>query len=186
MILELLKRPEIKERVQKCYLLFPTIERMAKSGNGFFFTRIVCPSYFIVRWFFAVFLMLPLFAQTFLIYMYFLIFSIPETFLGTALKYANPNVMERVFFLAKDEMKRVDKLDVEVLRENVHLLKLYYGTTDGWVPVKYYNEIKETVPGIDAELDTRKIDHAFVLSLRSATEIASSVAGWIKNNRRGD
>lgn len=184
MILELLKRPEIKERVQKCYLLFPTIERMATSSNGFFLTRIVGPAYFLVRWFSQVFLMLPLFVQTFLIYMYFLIFSIPETFLGTALKYANPNVMEKVYFLAKDEMKRVVNLDVEVVKENLSLLKLYYGTTDGWVPVKYFKEIKEAIPELDAELDTKKIEHAFVL--RSSTEMGNIVAEWIKDNRRKD
>lgn len=180
MILELLKRPEIKERVKKCYLLFPTIERMADTSNGFFFTRIVSPAYTLIRWFFAAFLMLPTFVQTFLIYMYFLLFSIPETFLGTALKYANPNVMERVYFLAKDEMRRVRALDVEVVRANVDILKLYYGTTDGWVPVKYYNQIKETVPNIDAELDNKKIDHAFVL--RSSMEMGTMVADWIKGN----
>lgn len=180
--MELLKRPEIKERVQKCYLLFPTVERMAASSNGWFFTRIVCPTYFLTRWFFTVFLMLPLFVQTFLVYMYFLIFSIPETFLGTALKYASPNVMECVYFLAKDEMRRVVTLDTDIVRENVHLLKFYYGTTDGWVPVKYFNEIKEKIPGIDAQLDTKKIDHAFVL--RSSTEMGNIVAQWIKDNRR--
>ena len=184
MILELLKRPQIKERVQKCYLLFPTVERMAVTSNGWWFTKIASPFYFVMRWFLAVFLMLPVFVQTFLIYMYFLIFSIPETFLGTALKYANPNVMERVVFLARDEMKRVDTLDVDVIKENVDLLKFYYGTTDGWVPVSYYHEIKQKVPGIDAELDDKKIDHAFVL--RSSNEMGRVVAKWIKNNRRID
>lgn len=184
MILELLKRPLIKEKVQKCYLLFPTIERMAVSSNGVFLTRFVAPIYFMVQWCFTAFLMLPIFIQTFLIYMYFLIFSIPKTFLGTALKYAEANVMERVYFLAKDEMKRVTTLDVDTVRENVKLLKLYYGTTDGWVPVKYYNEIKATIPELDAELDTKKIEHAFVL--RSSKEMGEIVAQWIKENRRTD
>lgn len=128
--------------------------------------------------------MLPVFAQTFLIYMYFLIFSIPETYLGTALKYAHPPVMERIYFMAKDEMKRVTDLDVDTVRENVNLLQLYYGATDGWVPVKYYKEIQEKVPGIQAELDTKKIEHAFVL--RSSTEMGNIVAEWIRNNRRRD
>lgn len=184
MILELLKRPEIKQRVQKCYMLFPTIERMANSSNGWFLTRIIGPTFFLTRWFIAIFLLLPMFVQTFFVYMYFLVFSIPETFLGTALKFANINIVERIYFLARDEMKRVANLDVDVVRENVHLLKLYYGTTDGWVPVKYYKEIRETVPGIDAMLDTKKIEHAFIL--RSSTEMGNMVAEWIKENRRRD
>lgn len=184
MILEMLRSAEIKERVQKCYLLFPTIERMAVSSSGFYLTRIVAPIYFLIRWFFSALIMLPLFVQTFLIYIYFLFFSIPETFLGTALKFTNPNVMERIYFLAKDEMKRVKVLNVDLVRENKHLLKFYYGSSDGWVPVKYYHEIKERVPGIDAELDTKKIEHSFVL--RSSIEMGEMVAEWIRNNRRTD
>lgn len=184
MILELLKRPEIKERVQKCYLLFPTIERMAVTSNGFWYTKVFLRFFFILRLLLSAFLMLPTFVQTFLVYIYFLVSSIPETFLGTGLKYATRDVMERVNFLALDEMKRVKALDVDVVKANVHLLKLYYGTTDGWVPVKYYEEIKARVPNIDAQLDTKKIDHAFVL--RSSTEMGNIVAEMIKENRRSN
>lgn len=84
--------------------------------------------------------------------------------------------------MAKDEMRRVKDVDLNVIKENVRLLKFYYGTTDGWVPVKYYKELKEKVPELDAELDGKKIDHAFVL--RSSTEMGNIVAEWIKNNRR--
>lgn len=163
-------------------MLFPTIERMATSSNGFYLTRIVAPFYFLVRWFLSAFLLLPVFAQTFLIYMYFLIFSIPETFLGTALKYAAPSVMEKVYFMAKDEMRRVKAVDVDVIKENVKLLKFYYGASDGWVPVKYYKELKEKVPGLEAEVDTKKIEHAFVL--RSSNEMGNIVAEWIRDNRK--
>lgn len=41
MILQLLKNEDFAKRVVKCYLLFPTIERMAETPNGRFLTRIV-------------------------------------------------------------------------------------------------------------------------------------------------
>ena len=41
MALDMLKDDSISKRVAKCYLLFPTIEHMAETKNGLFFTRIV-------------------------------------------------------------------------------------------------------------------------------------------------
>lgn len=41
MVLNILKDNFISKRVTKCYLLFPTIEHMAKTRNGRFFTRVV-------------------------------------------------------------------------------------------------------------------------------------------------
>lgn len=41
MVLDMLKDDSISKRVAKCYLLFPTIEHMAETRNGLFFTRIV-------------------------------------------------------------------------------------------------------------------------------------------------
>lgn len=40
-ILNILKDESITKRVTKCYLLFPTIEHMATTKNGWFFTTIV-------------------------------------------------------------------------------------------------------------------------------------------------
>lgn len=40
-ILQLLKDQEIAKQVVRCYLLFPTIERMAETPNGKFLTNFV-------------------------------------------------------------------------------------------------------------------------------------------------
>jgi len=42
MVINLLKDPDVNRRIKKCYLLFPTIERMAESRNGIIFTTFVC------------------------------------------------------------------------------------------------------------------------------------------------
>uniref|UniRef100_A0A2M4APM7 Lipid droplet-associated hydrolase n=1 Tax=Anopheles triannulatus TaxID=58253 RepID=A0A2M4APM7_9DIPT len=181
MALELLKVPDISARVKHCYFLFPTLERMASTRNGFIVTRLINPVWCVWQLFYRMFAMLPLFVRTWIIYIYFLFDKIPKCYLGTGLKYMNPAVIDKIWFLAIDEMKKVRELDVDTLSENKHRIKLYYGTTDGWVPVKYYHDLKARLPDIDAELCTKKYDHAFVL--RSAAQMGFTVGEWILKYR---
>ncbi|XP_055640355.1 lipid droplet-associated hydrolase [Toxorhynchites rutilus septentrionalis] len=179
--LELLKIPDISDRIQHCYFLFPTIERMADSRNGFMLTKCVKPIYFIVRLFYRCIDLLPNFLKIWIIYIYFLLSGIPKFYLGTALKYTNPSVIDKVWFMALDEMEKVRELDSDIILQNKDRLKFYYGTTDGWVPVKYCNELKSRIHGVDAEICTRKIDHAFVL--RSSEQMGFMVSEWILKHR---
>lgn len=184
MILQLLENERIRSRVQKCYMLFPTVERMMESPNGWVFTKIAMPLYSVFGYiFFTFFSALPVWLRLFLIQIYFLIFSIPRHFLGTALKYSKPSVAEKVVFLADDEMARVRGLQREIVEQNLDILKFYYGTTDGWVPVSYYEQLKKDFPKVDAQLDTQKIAHAFVL--RHSKAMAGIVRDMIQQHRRG-
>ncbi|SPP84752.1 lipid droplet-associated hydrolase [Drosophila guanche] len=182
MILQMLEEESVRSRVQKCYMLFPTVERMIESPNGWVFTKVGMPLYSVFGYiFFRFFNALPVWLRLLLIQIYFLIFSIPRAFLGTALKYSKPSVAEKVVFLADDEMSRVRGLQKEIIERNLHLLKFYYGTTDGWVPVSYYEQLKKDFPQVDATLDTQKIDHAFVL--RHAQPVAGIVREMIQQSR---
>ncbi|XP_058821464.1 lipid droplet-associated hydrolase isoform X2 [Topomyia yanbarensis] len=181
--LELIKIPDISKRIQYCYFLFPTIERMAEARNGFILTRIVKPIYFIIEWFYRCFALLPNIIKIWIIYVYFLFTRTPKYYLGTALKYTHPAVIDKVWFMAMDEMKQVRELDVETIRLNKHRLKFYYGATDGWTPLKYYQELKQKIPEVDAELCTRKFEHAFVL--RSADTMGFMVGEWILKQTLG-
>lgn len=181
MILEMLKNEEIKRKIKRCYLLFPTVERMAASPNGFFFTKIVSPAYFILRLVVCLLNMFPSILKTLLIYLYFVIFSIPKYFLGTSQKYFNTVTMDKVVFLARKEMDEVRALDAETIKENVKLLKFYYGSSDGWAPKKYFHQLKKMIPDVDAELDNKNISHAFVL--RSSEEMGKITADWINSDR---
>ncbi|XP_053695407.1 lipid droplet-associated hydrolase [Sabethes cyaneus] len=176
--LELLKIPDVSEKVQFCYMLFPTIERMAEAKNGFILTKIVRPIYCALQWFYRCFALLPTLIKIWIIYFYFLLTRTPKYYLGTALKYTNPAVMDKVWFMAMDEMKLVRNLDLENIQLNKRRLKFYYGTIDGWAPVKYYHELKQRIPDVDAELCTRKIEHAFVM--RSASTMGFMVAERIR------
>ncbi|KAH8371052.1 hypothetical protein KR093_006002 [Drosophila rubida] len=181
MILQLLKDEEVRQRIKKCYMLFPTVERMMESPNGWVFTKIAMPLNSVFGYiFFTVFNALSIWLRLILIQIYFLIFSIPKQFAGTALKYATPSVAEKVVFLADDEMSRVRGLQREIVEENLELFKFYYGTTDGWVPVSYYDQLKKDFPKVDAQLDSKRIAHAFVL--RHSKPMAGIVSNMIEQN----
>lgn len=186
MIVEMLKRePTIRDKIQHSYLLFPTIERMAASSNGFYFTKIFQTIWFLLRYIVVLFSKLPVFLRVFLLSIYFWVASIPRHFLGTGLKYSRLTIMEKVLFLANEEMKRVVELDpdtLETLRSNHKILKLYYGATDGWTPLKYCQELRAKIPELDLEIDARKFDHAFVI--KSSEDVGLMVAEWIMNRRR--
>lgn len=181
MVLQLLKHDIIKTRIQKCYLLFPTVERMVESNNGWLFTNIVLPLYIVFGFLLTFFARLPVVIRIFCLHIYFWLFSIPNHFVGTALKYSKPSVMEKVIFLAKDEMEKVRGLDREIVKENIDKLKFFYGAKDGWVPVKYYEDLKRDIPNVDAILDKNNIEHAFVL--RSSSKMGAIVAEWINENK---
>lgn len=68
--------------------------------------------------------------------------------------------------------------------DNVSLLffqlSFYYGKTDGWCPVKYYEDMKKDFPEGNIYLCEKGIPHAFVLGFNQ--EMATIVADWINNN----
>lgn len=182
MVLELMKIEEIKAKIQHSYLLFPTIEGMAKSPNGFLFTKIIQPLWFILRIVIILFNKCPKIFQAFILFIYFFIMSIPKHFMGTALKYSNINIMEQVLFLADEEMKRIVTADVSTIHENRSIIKFYYGASDGWSPIKYYQQLRNNIPDVDAEIDIYQMDHAFVL--RSSVQMGKLVGSWIAQKQR--
>lgn len=98
--------------------------------------------------------------------------------LKTIVNFINPEILQKVFFMAYEEMDLVKARDDDVIKENVKKLKFYYGASDGWTPVAYYNKLKEDFPELDAELCVRKFDHSYVL--RTSRDVGSMVAEWLK------
>lgn len=177
MTLELLKIPAIHQRIKKCYLLFPTIEYMGISPNGCLYRKWIQKYWTIIYWLSVLLSYLPTVIPAFLIYLYFYFVSIPNQFIGTTMKHVCPSILSKIVYLADEEMERVQAPDYELINENKHLLKFYYGSTDGWTPVEYCNRLKANVPDIDAQIDIYNISHAFVL--RSSVEMGKLVANWI-------
>lgn len=175
--LELLKDSVMTYNIHQCYLLFPTIERMIDSKNGFWFYKIFNPIFFLLRFFYYAFSFLPLTMRTILLYIFCYFSGYPEYFLGTVIKASSPTVLDKVWFMAQDEMKRVCDIDNEIIAQNLHRLKFYYGTTDGWVPVEYYKALLDKFPYIDAELCQKSIDHGFVVS--HGPTMGRMISEWI-------
>ncbi|XP_066998972.2 lipid droplet-associated hydrolase [Anabrus simplex] len=172
-ILELLKDPSINSQVKKCYMLFPTVERMAVSPNGKFFTGIIkyiIPVILLLSWIFTLF---PSSVKKILLNSYFFIHGTKGNVTRAAIKLINPTALRNVFFLALDEMDHVKELD--------HKFFFYYGTTDGWVPVKYYEDLKKDHPDVEAITCPYGYKHAFVLN--SAKDVGSLVSKWIKSSK---
>lgn len=125
--LELLKINSISSKIQQCYLLFPTIERMVDSGNGFWFQNVLMRMFFFLRLFLIAFSFLPLVIRTIFLYVLSYFMGFPKFFLGTVIKFSNPAVVDKVIFMAKDEMEKVRDIDEETIERNLHRLKFYYG-----------------------------------------------------------
>lgn len=104
-----------------------------------------------------------------------------DEFLEPSVGFSNPAVIDRVWFMTLDEMNKVREVDEELIKANIHRLKLYYGTSDGWVPKSYQQDMIDKFPGIDAELCKNGYEHAFVLS--SSSEVGKMVAEWINLKR---
>lgn len=121
--IELLKREDLEKQIQQCYLLFPTIERMVEARNGFWFFRIFNRIFFLLQFFYYAFSFLPLNVRTWLLYGFCSIAGWPNYFLGTTIKFSAPEVLDKVWFMAVDEMERVCEIDEEVIKENLSRLK---------------------------------------------------------------
>ncbi|XP_071439110.1 lipid droplet-associated hydrolase [Hetaerina americana] len=178
MILDLLKDDIISNRVNKGILLFPTVERLAESPNGKLFTAIDKYFHLILVFLMALLKYMPYFIKFPLVKGYSLLTKIPLKFADTICRLVHPAVLEKVYFMARDEMKTVKSLDRDLINKNISKLNFYYGTTDRWCPVKYYHDIKCEIPKVKAELCKIGYRHAFVLN--DPTEMAYIVADWIE------
>lgn len=160
------------------FLLFPTIERMAETPNGRIATPLLC-------WF-----RYALYATS-----YLLLKPCPEIIKSFIIKKAleklsftceiplksllHPFCLANAAYLGSQEMMQVGKRDDEAIKELLPKLTFYYGKTDGWCPVKYYEDMKKDFPGGDIRLCEKGIAHAFVLGF--SQEVAAIVADWMNN-----
>ncbi|CAO2605097.1 Lipid droplet-associated hydrolase [Lemmus lemmus] len=160
------------------FLLFPTIERIAETPNGRIATPLLC-------WFRYV-----LYATGYLV-----LKPCPEIIKSFIIKKA----LEKMSFTCEIPLKNLLQpfclgkralqscsplLAVDVGGEDkmvffVFQLTFYYGKTDGWCPVRYYEDMKKDFPDGDIRLCEKGISHAFVLGF--SQEVAAIVADWMNN-----
>ena len=179
--LDLLKFAPFNEQVQHAYLMFPTIEKIGESKSGKrvpTFNRF----FFLLRIFYNLFHLIPTSWKGAIVSWQCRRQGIPDEFIQSSLEYTNPRVIDRIWFLALDEMQKIREIDEETVRSNLNRLKLYYGASDDWVNTELYHEIIQKFPGIDAELCKNGYEHAFVL--KSGPEVAKMVSEWINQKRK--
>lgn len=75
----------------------------------------------------------------------------------------NPKILQAVFFLAIDEMQCIKELDSELIKKRKDKLVVYYSDHDRWAPVSHYERLVKAVPGVQAQVCKKNLDHAFML-----------------------
>ncbi|KAJ8664255.1 hypothetical protein QAD02_005917 [Eretmocerus hayati] len=178
--LNLLRDKEISDKVVKCYLLFPTIERMAESPSGRFLTNIVLRVAAFIMFLAWIFTLFPHIMQVILIRVFGFFYGIPANCVGAVIQLIHPSSLRRIFLLAKQEMMLVKDLDNALITEHKKKLYFYYGSKDGWTPIRYYEDLKAKYPDVDAHLCRRGFQHSFVL--KDAVEMGKMVGDLINES----
>uniref|UniRef100_M3ZDT1 Lipid droplet-associated hydrolase n=1 Tax=Xiphophorus maculatus TaxID=8083 RepID=M3ZDT1_XIPMA len=80
-------------------------------------------------------------------------------------------------YLGGQEMRMVQERDNVTIQKNLDRLIFYYGATDHWCPVSYFQDMRRDFPHGDIRLCERGVRHAFVLD--AGQEVAQMVAAWI-------
>ncbi|XP_021347211.1 lipid droplet-associated hydrolase-like [Mizuhopecten yessoensis] len=171
-------------RVFRCFLLFPTIERMAASPNG----TVATPLLRWLRW-------LAVGAAHSISFLsprvkYRLVLwhfganktsnNIPECIYNATMEIFTPSCLANVLFLANEEMQQVDKLDADLVSRHADKLCLYYGQSDSWCPREYFYNVRDRKLKCDIRLCNRGYEHAFVI--KASDEMADIVWGWFQSH----
>lgn len=164
-------------RISRVVGLFPTIERMAVTPNGKFFSS----SFKYGRWF--------------AIGAAYVLSFLPDRFHRLLLRRFLPEDGEHHYLAAKnllqyrclynslmmanDEMLNVTEIDYDLLHRQLPRTILYYGRNDLWCLESSYRDIKQRFPEAQLHLCDKDFAHAFVL--RDAFSCADLVAGWLQD-----
>lgn len=182
--IKLLKDSEIRDKLQKCYLIFPTIRGRDDGKN------LNCSISEVFIWFYTYFgFILKLLCQVpeclkiSVFKLFCWVCSTSTDLLDGFLRISKPEVMDKTVYLIKTSIQciRFKEADIELLEENKKLLKFYYGSKDGWVPLEFYRELKNSIPDIDAEIDTYNIEHGILW--KSSSIMAEILSKMVKDNK---
>jgi len=165
--------------VPKCYLLFPTVERLKQTVNGQFWLNVI--RYF--RWMILLvtFLLeiLPHQIKRFFVERHFA-GQVAQCAVEATMKLLSPSSCRNCLYLANIEIQSVCELDVETIGKNIERLCFYYGTNDAWCPAEFHHTLKRLFPSGEIHLCSHDIQHAFVLT--NSKEMASIMSQWLQLN----
>lgn len=171
---------QLNHSILRCFMLFPTIERMALSPNG----KVYTPLLKYTRW------LAPITARTLsyipdtykrkLLKWHFRGEHLPESVYEATLGLIHPFTSANSLMMAHYEMQTVKELDTNLVEENLSKLSFYFGRTDAWCPQEYFYDMKTRFPTVDARLCENGYSHAFVLG--ESVHMAELVAEWVKEH----
>lgn len=177
LILELLqKNKSMISRVSSVNLLFPTLQKMAKSRNGKFLNNVIRRLHVFIMMLFTLVNFIPDLIKNSIIGYYLNWHSLPPFYSERMLKFCSPKVGEKVLFLAYDEMDNVRSLNNEILEIIKGMTNVLYSPTDGWAPLNYMDDLRQFEPQI--KMKEVNIEHAFVL--KSSSKVATMVSDFIR------
>ncbi|XP_069105973.1 lipid droplet-associated hydrolase-like [Argopecten irradians] len=181
MILKMLEELS-PNRVLRCFLLFPTIERMAASPNG----TVATPLLKWLRWLavgaaHSLSLMSTKTKHRLIVWHFGRKKNgekIPECIYKATLEVCVPSCLANVLYMANQEMQQVNKLDEDLVRHHADKLCLYYGQCDAWCPREYFYNLRDKAFSCDIRLCNRGYEHAFVI--KASDEMADIVWSWFQ------
>lgn len=178
--MDLLKIPEFSNKVLDFYLMFPAIEKIADSEKGRLM-KYLDKIFFMYRIMVRLLAILPQSWRLAIIKWQHRKEDMPMDFLEHSIEYIKPSVIDKIWFMAMDEMDKIKELDEESVKQNMHRMKFYYTKSDPWVRSEFYYDLIQKFPGIDAQLCKYDYEHAFVL--KHGPEVGKMMADWIKDRK---
>lgn len=176
MVLKMLEK--FQNKLDRAFLLFPTIERMKESDAGKRFTRwypimiYLLPFLCLILNFLCPFDWLK---QKLISYYFSSSPTSDRKILVDTVLYdlLNPITINNLLQMANEEMSVVDKRNDQIITHFIDKLTFYYGANDHWVPNDTAKKMKQIYPTGDIIECTNKYLHAFVL--RHSKELAKFV-----------
>lgn len=167
-------------RIVKCFLLFPTIERMRDTPNGQFIGKLL-PYQTLISPFLWTMFKLPNSFKEFLVKLYFSCtgISTPDCVKKAATQLMNQQVFENVKTMCMDELAKVFLLNEECIQRHLKKLFFYFGKTDDWCPLHYATDMTTKYPELQHQICPFSISHAFVIE--SSSLMASILAPMISD-----
>jgi pimeloyl-ACP methyl ester carboxylesterase len=176
MVLKMIDK--LENRLDRAFLLFPTIERMEESDSGRRFVRFYPILIYLLPFLCSMINLLFPFdwlKRKFLSYYFSNSPLNDRSILIDTVLYdlLNPLTIKNLLQMANEEMSVVKKRDDQIIERFIDKLTFYYGTNDHWVPNNIPKQMKELYPKGDIIECTNRYLHAFVL--KHSKELANFV-----------
>ncbi|KAH9487667.1 hypothetical protein Btru_070249 [Bulinus truncatus] len=181
MILNMLDRLP-SNQILRCFMLFPTTERMASSPNGIKMTPILRYLRWLVVFTAFIISLFPSYLRANFFKWWYKNVNYPACTPRALLATVTPWTANFTTYLAKLEMNKVTTLQKDLVKKHAEKLSFYYGSDDHWAPPQYFYDLMEQFPHLDARLCTLNLKHAFVLDTQEGREMAKIVWLWAQSH----